>query len=47
MVIKIVNDELTEILGSDNAEINLNAKAPVLILMVGFKVQVKQHLLVN
>ena len=37
MVIKIVNDELTEILGSDNAEINLNAKAPVLILMVGLQ----------
>ena len=37
MVIKIVNDEFTEILGSDNAEINLNAKAPVLILMVGLQ----------
>ena len=28
MVIKIVNDELTDILGSENSEINLNAKTP-------------------
>ena len=37
MVIKIVNDELTDILGSENSEINLNAKTPVLILMVGLQ----------
>ncbi len=37
MVIKIVNDELTDILGSENSEINLNAKTPILILMVGLQ----------
>ena len=37
MVIKIVNDELTEILGSENSDINLNPKIPNLILMVGLQ----------
>ena len=37
MVIKIVNDELTEILGSENSDINLNSKIPNLILMVGLQ----------
>ncbi len=37
MIIKIVNDELTDLLGSENDEINLNAKIPVLILMVGLQ----------
>ena len=37
MVIKIVNDELTNLLGSENSEINLNAKTPILILMVGLQ----------
>lgn len=37
MVIKIVNDELTEILGAENSDINLNSKIPNLILMVGLQ----------
>jgi len=37
MVIKIVNDQLIEMLGSENAEINLAAVAPVPILMVGLQ----------
>ena len=37
MVIKIVNDQLTEILGSENSDINLNSKIPNLILMVGLQ----------
>ena len=37
MVIKIVHDELIKLLSSDNAEINLNAPAPVCVLMVGLQ----------
>ena len=37
MVIKIVNDELTHLLGSQNDELNLKGKTPVLILMVGLQ----------
>jgi len=37
MVIKIVNDQLIEMLGSEIAEINLAAVAPVPILMVGLQ----------
>ncbi len=37
MIIKIVNDELTELLGSQNDDLNLNGKTPVLILMVGLQ----------
>ena len=37
MIIKIVNDELTDLLGSKNTEINLKAKPPVLMLMVGLQ----------
>ena len=37
MVIKIVNDQLVEMLGSEDAEINLAAVAPVPILMVGLQ----------
>lgn len=37
MVIKIVNDEMVKILGSDTAEINLNAVPPVVIMMVGLQ----------
>ena len=37
MVIKIVHDELVKLLSSDNAEINLNAPAPVCVLMVGLQ----------
>ena len=32
MVIKLVQDHLTELLGSEQAEINLNASPPVVIL---------------
>ena len=37
MIVKIVNDELTELLGSDNSELNLDSKQPALILMVGLQ----------
>lgn len=37
MVIKIVNDALIEMLGEQNAELNLNAPAPAPILMVGLQ----------
>ncbi len=37
MVVKIVNDELIELLGSVNNEINLSSKPPALIMMVGLQ----------
>ena len=37
MVVKIVHDELVAMLGSDSQAINLNAPAPVPILMVGLQ----------
>ena len=37
MVIKLVQDHLTELLGSEFAELNLNATPPVVILMVGLQ----------
>ena len=37
MVIKIVNDELTQLLGSDNSEIKIDSKPPTLIMMVGLQ----------
>ena len=37
MVIKIVNDELTEILGSDHQALNLAATPPVAIMLVGLQ----------
>jgi len=37
MVVKIVNDALVETLGSDAAPIDLNAPAPVAIMMVGLQ----------
>lgn len=37
MVVKIVHDELIKLLSSENAEINLNAPAPVFVLMVGLQ----------
>ena len=37
MIIKIVNDELIDLLGSKNSEINLKAKSPVLMMMVGLQ----------
>jgi len=37
MVVKIVHDELVKLLGGQKAEINLNAKPPIVILMVGLQ----------
>ena len=37
MVIKLANDHLTKLLGSDNAEINLAATPPVVFMMVGLQ----------
>ena len=37
MVVKIVYDELVEILGSQNSEINLNSVPPVPIMLVGLQ----------
>ena len=37
MIIKLVNDELTKLLGSENDSLKLNAKTPVLFLMVGLQ----------
>ncbi len=37
MVVKVVNDHLTEMLGSESAELNLNAVPPVPIMMVGLQ----------
>ena len=37
MVIKIVNDELVEFLGSKNHEINFNNRPPLIILMAGLQ----------
>lgn len=36
-IVKIVNDELTHLLGSETAEINLSAKIPTVIMMVGLQ----------
>ncbi|MEW7009687.1 MULTISPECIES: signal recognition particle protein [unclassified Lentilitoribacter] len=37
MVVKIVHDELVEMLGSEGVSIDLNAAAPVVIMMVGLQ----------
>ena len=37
MVVKIVHDELVKLLGTEGTELNLNAPAPVVILMVGLQ----------
>jgi signal recognition particle subunit SRP54 len=37
MIIKIVNDELVELLGSESSQINLNVKPPLTLLMVGLQ----------
>ncbi len=37
MVVKIVHDELIEMLGTDGEGISLNAAAPVVIMMVGLQ----------
>ena len=37
MVVKIVNDELIEILGSENYELNLKSKPPAVVLLAGLQ----------
>ncbi|WP_265529766.1 signal recognition particle protein [Sphingomicrobium marinum] len=37
MVVKIVNDALVELLGSENAELNVNATPPAVVMMVGLQ----------
>ena len=37
MVVKIVNDELIEILGSENYELNLKSKPPAIVLLAGLQ----------
>ena len=37
MVVKIVNDELIEILGSENYELNLKSKPPAILLLAGLQ----------
>ena len=37
MVVKIVNDALVEMLGGENAELNLNVNPPAVIMMVGLQ----------
>ena len=37
MIIKIVNDNLVELLGSEQSEINIDTKPPVTLLMVGLQ----------
>ena len=37
MIVKIVHDQLVETLGSDQQEINLNAKPPITIMMAGLQ----------
>lgn len=37
MVVKIVHDELVEMLGTEGVSIDLNAPAPVVIMMVGLQ----------
>ena len=37
MVVKIVHDELVKLLGDENTDLNLNAPAPVVIMMVGLQ----------
>jgi len=37
MVVKIVHDELVKLLGDENTELNLNAPAPVVVMMVGLQ----------
>lgn len=37
MVVKIVNDELTKLLGAEDTELNFNAPAPVCMMLVGLQ----------
>ena len=36
-VIKIVNDQLTELLGSENVELNLKVSPPAILMIVGLQ----------
>ena len=36
-VVKIVNDELVELMGSTNAKLNVSSKLPTVIMMVGLQ----------
>ena len=46
-VIKIVQDELTQLMGGENTSIKMANKPPTVVMMVGLQGQVKQLLLVN
>ncbi len=37
MVIKIVNEELTELMGGTNAKLNINPKGPTVVMLVGLQ----------
>lgn len=37
MIVKIVNDNLIKLLGSDKSELNINVKSPAIIFMVGLQ----------
>ena len=37
MVIKIVNEELTALMGSENAKVNMGSKPPTVVMMVGLQ----------
>lgn len=37
MVVKIVNEELTALMGSENAKINMGSKPPTVVMMVGLQ----------
>jgi signal recognition particle subunit SRP54 len=37
MVVKIVNDELTALMGSENKKLNLSSKSPSVVMMVGLQ----------
>ena len=43
-VIKIVKDELTDLMGGEQSQIAFATRPPTVIMMVGFKVQVKRRL---
>ena len=44
---KIVQDELTQLMGGENTSIKMANKPPTVVMMVGLQGQVKQLLLVN
>ena len=46
-VVKIVKDELTELLGGTDSKISISSNPPTIIMLVGLKVRVKLRLLEN